>query len=268
MADSLGDMKIPPPFIILEGDTGCGKTVLSTTLGEGAYLFAFEQNYASAITLQDEFTSSRRKVKVFKDYIEPSNFLTTTCIWTQFKKDLQWFTDLYASPPADKPLPIALIFDGITPMLSALERYITEGETRVLKYEDWNKYKTELISVMNKIKFIPCAKVLIAHTQWDQRTKYKGDPDPINFLELAVPGKNMPNILCSMTNEVWLMKVCTEAGNKVTRKLITWSNDYLKLRTSGQIPNNQDTSIGMPKLLDMIGYDYTNKQKEYLSKLK
>lgn len=268
MPEQLGNISIPHPFIILEGDSGVGKTVLATTLGAGAYLHAFEQNYASAITLQDDFTQARRSVTLFKDYVEPSSFHPDTCIWSQFKKDLDWWGKMYSSPPEGKPLPLALIFDGITPMLSALWRYLLDGDIRIPKFEDWNKYQTEMISVMNKIRFIPCAKILIAHVQWDQRKKYKDDPDPINFLELAVPGKNMPNVLCSMVSEVWLLKAFQEPGNKVSRKLTTWSNDYLKLKTTVQIPNNQDISCGMGKLLDMIGYNYTDKQKEYLARSK
>ncbi len=71
-------------------------------------------------------------------------------------------------------------------------------------------------------------------------------------LELAISGKNMPAQVTRLFDEVWYMRATGGAKKKYT--IQTDNNSFIVARSRSCIPNMTDTSIGMWKLLEKMGY--------------
>jgi hypothetical protein len=264
---TLSQCEIPDPFIILAGDSGSGKTALATTLGEGAVLYAFETGYITALTLKDKFYESRIKTSLAGTYIDEGKFDSSNCAWSRFTADLDTMLNHLKSKPANPPT--AFIFDSLTSMQECCMRHTLSGQIRQPEFKDWSVSQSQLFQVMGKIRSMTGIRVLIAHLQRDQLTHdlNTGLPftNPVQFMELAVPGKNVPNRLASMANDVWQLKTTQGPQNTTDRVIQTVSNPLLALKTQFQIKSG--TSIiesGLPGLLKSFGYDYPQKQQRLI----
>ena len=79
-------------------------------------------------------------------------------------------------------------------------------------------------------------------------------------VSLAIHGKNMPAEVMGLFDEVWYMRTGGTLAKR-TRIIQTVHDGTTTARSRACIPNMQDTSIGMWKLLELMGYKETATEK-------
>ena len=249
----------PPPKILIYGDVGCGKTVLALTLGEGTQVIDCDLGLRSGYSLQDDFTDARRAVDV-KQF--PETHMPKTAV--AFAKMKSTIYDI-ATQCNQKRYPYkAVILDSLTVFGECALNYILSNSSKLgtnPQIQHWGMCFTEMKMVLGVLRGLPIPVVVIGHQALSVVGKDKEAEDRIG---LSIKGKNMPAEVMSLFDEVWYMRI---GGTPNKRKYIiqTVHNGMVLARSRACIPDMTDTSIGMWKLMELMGYKQQETATEKLT---
>jgi len=244
----------PPPKILLYGEVGSGKTVLALTLGEGTQVIDCDLGLRSGFSVKDEFTSARRAVDV-KQFRETS--LPRSAV--AFAKCKETIFDIATQCNQNRYPYKAIILDSLTVFAEQAMNFILGNASKIGKnpeIQHWGMAFGEIKMVLGVLCSLPIPVVVIGHDQ----IKMVGETSK---LELAISGKNMPAQVTRLFDEVWYMRA--SGGTKKKYTIQTDNNSVIVARSRSCIPNMTDTSIGMWKLLELMGYKKESKNNDLTS---
>ena len=242
MSPKLSEYTASYPKIILAGRTGSGKTLLATTLGARSLVLDLNNGLSSAVRFRDAHTTTRGACDV-------------KCCWDAGKPDAVWKRVLgYITDFETKPSHEALVIDGLSDLAEAAMGTILIGggkwdEASATKQTqaDWGAAIGLMTRLMYRIKIIKAIVVMVAHVRDDE---LKGK----NVERLAVYGKGtLAPLIEGVFDEVWYTNV-TGLGDKRRFELQTVSTYTTQCKTRRQLPDGTDMNVGMPKILEMIGW--------------
>jgi hypothetical protein len=274
----IGLIQPPPPRILLYGKAGSGKSALSYTLGGHAQCFDFERGWESGRTLQDQFTSVRREVDIAGpvdkkgmpigyvdlDTTKPSAFLT-------FKSDIIKVADQITKGTYPYK---ALIIDSLTTLAEAAMRNILHNQGQkwagvdistitkgFIQIQHWGFLFTDILNVLSIIRSFPIVVVMLAHTKVSEEISTVNIDGKLQatrreIIELGISGKDMPDKVPSYFEEFWYMKTRSSGGNTIQRVIQTMNDSLIQARTRLNLPNDLDTSIGLPEILKKAGFEF------------
>jgi hypothetical protein len=248
---TLKDIQLKAPKILIYGAFGTGKTALAMTLGKRLQLLDFDDGVVTGAGIHDKFLEARMSVDI-KQFLEtePGRALA-------FIKGKAAILDI-VNQCNKKTYPFqALCLDSLTTMFEAAMRYILGSSGKLSsidrpvippEIQHWGLAFNEITQVLLYLRTLPIPVVLIAHQQKDM-------VDGQSMVEVAIPGKNMPDKIPGYFDEVWYMKSQT-IGKNTSYVVQTLSTTNTRARTRYGIPDNTDVSIGLEALLNKMGYRF------------
>lgn len=264
----LSDTKPAPPKILIWGYSGCGKTALSYTFGERARVFDFDRGWEVGRSLVDPFTEARRSVDIAGPVDkagQPLGYIDTDPMVPRasliFKQDLMNAARKILEGTYDKEV---LIIDNLTTLFDCSMRYAkatgsAKSGNKAMDADIGKLYYglcfTDVLNMCQLIKSIPITVVVIAHAM----PLYVADPQGNQFLDgvkINIAGKGMPEKVNAYFDEVWYMLSQDEGGGKWKRKIQTQPDTKKSCKTRYQVLNMTDTSIGLPKILEGVGFKF------------
>ena len=237
------------PKILLYGEVGAGKTALALTLGAKALCVDMDDGLKTGVSIKDNFSSERLQVEV-RQFPEPEPQKRAV----SFMAVKKFIYGLPAEIQAKRWPYEALIIDSLSSLADAAVRYIMSNSSRLddtPEIQHWGLAFNEIKNVMNVIRTLPCAVVLIAHEQVKSIGKGNNKEDK---LEIAISGKNLPSQITRYFDEVWYMRARNVGGGKRQYVVQTVGDDVVAARSRSCLPNLTDTSCGMWGLFKQIGY--------------
>lgn len=278
----IGDIKPPPPRILLYGKAGSGKSALSYTLGEGTQVFDFERGWESGRTLVDQFTPQRKLcdiagpvdeiTKMPTGYVDratnaPSAFL-------KFKSDIIKVADAISA----KTYPFrAVIVDSLTTMFEASMRNILHNQGKkwkdidpssvaggFIQIQHWGFAFTDITNILNILRSLPIVVILLAHTKNDVEVTTVSEDGKLKIINreiigLGISGRDMPDKVPSYFEEFWYLKF---AGTK--RVIQTLADAQVEARSRLNVKDNTEISQGLPAMLKSTGFDWEEFKKSKL----
>lgn len=244
------------PTIFIVGKPGCGKTALTSQIGDGGYVFDFDGKMRTALTLQDRFTPLRQAVE-FDTYVD-----TDPSKPDSFARAEQKLREFIKKPPK------AICIDSITGLADAVQKYVmytlhqnSFGVPSLgVKGQDAGDF-TMMVNTMERFlgmcRSCKCLFMASAHD---------------GFVE--IPGKGVIHIINSITRnhgrnkiawyceELLFMTVKNLGGTNNWHYFLTGRSEDLPCRTCSSILENFDiTTVGLPGLMQQMQYTYDFQPK-------
>ncbi len=243
--------------ILLVGPSGNGKTCLATTLGKRAVVLDLNRGLGSAMTLKDGLQEARGLCDV------------KNC-WGGSPGDVWKRTASYVESYVQRPERPALVIDGLSDLLEASlgEALGDAGYAGGAKVTQpmWGVAIAQVERLMWKLRSTNTVVVMLAHTQRIMVDSLITPAGAFVKLEedvtkevLAVYGKALPQKIPAMFDEVWYLRT---SGSSASQKRLVQSqpSDVVECcKTRYQLPDGTSASLGMEKLLDMIGWKWEPK---------
>jgi len=252
----LSELGARPPKIMVMGDFGTGKTALALTLGRHAKVFDFDDGLRTGLSLKDKFLESRKNVEVV------SLLESDPKEATAFMKFQSYIGGIVSECRAGTFGYRAVVVDGYTNLLDAAVRNTLKihGKLgRSPEIQQWGAAFIDVDNVLFALKTLPLVVVLLCHT----RRVFDSDGGVVG-VELATPGKNLPQKVPSFFDEVWRLDV--SAGKYVIQ---TQASFECKCRSRSCVPDKTSVDLGLPEIMrQWMGYDIDKEVKKEEVKMK
>ena len=239
----LSDLTPKAPKILLYSPAGKGKTALALTCGESCQIMDLDDGTVTGVSLKDSFLDSRKSVDVVQ-------FLETDALKaTAYKGALEYVKTVAKQCREGTYKYKVLVIDSLTALDSYCMRYVMQNSGGILKkieLQHWGVAFQELKQFLLTVRSLPIAVILLAHEQ------PKGASE--TEVTIAISGRKMPAEVLRFFDEVWYLKARPAAGGKVQRVLQTVSDARIECRSRFCIADGTDVNVGMPKLLEQMGY--------------
>jgi len=242
---TLKDYKPSPPKILILGPMGTGKTLLATTLGPRALLLDLNNGLSSARKFKDKFTEDRLQCDV-------------KCCWDVTTPAAMWQKTLgYVTEFCRKPTHEVLVIDGLTDLAEAALGCILQAagkwdEANVDKIvqADWGNAIMLVRRMFYRLKIVAAAVVVLGHTKL---VTIGSGRDAVDQERISIYGKNLGGDIEALMDEVWYTKVM---GGGASKKFMlqTVTSGGVQSKTRLQLPDATDMNLGLPKILEMIGW--------------
>jgi|6_EtaG_2_1085325.scaffolds.fasta_scaffold04375_3 hypothetical protein len=238
------DLKQKHPSILIYSDPGGGKTSLIETLGGGLQIIDCDDGAISGLSLADEHQPARHEVDILQYFDEDPKLPTA------FEKTKQYVIKVKNLCRQDKFPFKALAIDSLSALATSAIRTILKnsGGPAKVEIQHWGLAINEINNLMTLFRSLPLVTILTAHTQV---VTVSG----IDRVQVACFGKNLPNQICGSFDEVWFLEAKRLTG-KTVYQIRTQPTGVQVCRTRGQLDNNLPTSLGLPKILEKIGYQF------------
>jgi DNA polymerase III delta prime subunit len=243
----VSDIKNSPPHILLYGRPGTGKTLLSLTLGEHAQVIDMDGGLRSGVTHKDKFTEHRMKVDVIQCLEDDPQ---RAVAFSKAKLSI----DNIVTQCRNGTYPYkALILDNLTCLADFAMRNVlgAGGAGNPPQIQHYGMAFIQIQQVMLSLRFLPIVVVLCAHDQRDTIDKE-------DVREVAVQGKNLPAKITSFFDEVLYTKIIPGQGTSNQFVLQAQSSAAVTARSRGSLKDNTPQDLGLPKILELIGFDWEN----------
>jgi hypothetical protein len=254
-----GEIQNSTKAILMWGKPGCGKTVLTGTLGPILHLINLDGNIDSLKTTRDAFSEQRKLVEVELG-LEKDDVLPTGAIQYYAIDKLRNYFYAVGQWCLQEKYPFkAVALDHLTRVAVMARRKIMatvihpkNEHPHTPDIGQWGMIFTEIEMVINAFVAIPRMKVLIAH-------EATNETDMAISHEIMIPGRQLPAIIRSMFSEIWYLENRTQPQMDGTTR-----NNYLirtvqslngTARSCLNIPDGTSQSLGMVEILRRQGVE-------------
>jgi len=240
---TIADIKLKPPKILLYSQPGAGKTAFALTAGASAQVIDLDDGLITGKSLKDKWFSERQKVDVKLCHEESVSSAVA------FMK-AQSYIESVAKEIKEGKYPFkVLIIDSVTKMISYGMRYVLSSAGQLGKapfQQHWGILTTLLENTLLTIKTLPLTVLLLAHQQIDEE-------EGVRKVEMAIPGKRMPELFSQMADEILYLKV--RGFNPVERTIQTMSSGTVTCRSRTNAADGMNADEGFWSLIKRMGFD-------------
>jgi len=238
-----GDLKASPPLICHMGPSGSGKTSVWLTLGDAVEVWDFDGNIRSGLFCGDGLDAQRAEANV-ESFVESD----PTSKATGFDKLKKKLTE--ARKKGGDYHAKVIVMDSLTSLCDSAMLWAQQASGHLGQQpttQEWGVMAREVESVVNALKVLPFATVLIAH---DDIVNVKGE----NEIRLGVPGQKIKSTLPPKLTDWWYQRTRQGAGDVTKFEILTCPQKGLDLYASGPIPGVIDASKGIEWVLNEMGF--------------
>ena len=235
-----------PPSICIVGHAGCGKTGLSSQVGNGSYCFDFDNGMRTALTLEDAFTSYRQSTE-FDIYVDSN--LSNPQAFVKAKNTLR---ELQKNPPR------AVVLDSLTGLAFACRYHVMKTAGKPLgqpEIQHWGIMIREIEQFLYTIRSMKCLSIITAHDAYQEDEKGK-----LHAYINSITKSHGRNGVAWLFDEVLYMKTRAKGAGKFEYVVCTQGSD-IPVRTRSSIFEPFDiTTCGLTGLLAKVGYSFEPKE--------
>ncbi len=258
---TISQMPIQPPKIILYGPPGSGKTLLTMTLGEKIQLLCLDPSgWSSARSFKDQFSDERAKCDIIDCTEVPTKAGSG---YDKCKTHVYSVVELVRQ----KKYPFkAIAIDSLTTLTSQCLRYILAnsgildafGRYQLKKASSGSLYSgvdkphyglmaNEIMNLLYVLHGLEIPVFLLAH---------ETDEDGEGGVTKKVPhvlGQKVGPELLKEFYEIWYINIVAGAAGQINRVIQSAQSPRVTAKSRDNL-GAIDISIGMPKILEKIGY--------------
>lgn len=237
-----------PPKILLYGPAGSGKTALLSTLGKRIEIIATDLNIRTAATFKDKFYDERIQAE-----FTPC-FDTRADIADGFEKAKNRIIQIANLCGAGKYPYQAVGLDSLTTFAEGATKHVLASKggwganARTPTQPEWGQIILYCKQLLGILRGLPIPVVVLAHHTVEEQ-------DGVSKARIVSVTRNEGSTLPSFFSEVWYADV-TGVGDTRRFQLRTSSSGFVTARSNAQLPNNTDMNLGLPKIMEMIGWKF------------
>ena len=256
----LNKIKRKAPKSITFGPLGTGKTLFWQTGGECVHIVDCDDGSQSGLYWKDKWSAERELVDV-KRFVEPdpdvvSGFIRVRTHLLDIARKVKSGT---------WPYPVVVI-DSLTSLVEMAVRQtmynsgrLVNGKIDTVRIQDWGNAFVEVTNLLCHAKSMDVAVVLIAH----QTIIEEGASKKIT---IACRGKNLPNEIPRLFDEVWYHRKEDLSGGKLKIKIITKPTEMLDIRSRANLPAEFSVGVGAEVVLKKMKFDMRGRKEVWKKK--
>lgn len=241
---------------MLYGPLGTGKSLFCLQAGPDALYFDFDRGAKSGDTYDDEFTKTRKQTPVANCFdSDPLNPV-------KYQQAVDVVNDLVRDCKKDpSKAPSVIVIDSFTGFYKSCMAFILKAQGKINDnpkvgptIQSWGLMFTEAEKFLDKLKGIPCPKVVIGH---DMLLEIQTNDGVVVKTPLNCPGKVFPTMIAGLMDDVFYTKI-VGSGRKAEYILSAEPTVAVSCRTRTNAFKEWKMNDGFWKFLDTLGY--TNKK--------